>query len=101
MQERFEDAIAILNGLRGEFGSVRNCHVALRVETHAATVTFRAKQAAEALESLSNIVAVFALGDLPAHFGRGCGKLDPCLQHFGTRQSEPVALAGFCLNCQT
>ena len=39
---------------------MRNRHLALRVETHVATVRFRAKQIAEALESFSNIVTVFA-----------------------------------------
>jgi LuxR family transcriptional regulator, maltose regulon positive regulatory protein len=59
-EERFEDAISILNGLRQEFESVGNRHLALRAQTHAATVRFRAKQFAEALESFSDIVTVFA-----------------------------------------
>jgi len=59
-EERFEDGISILNGLRHEFERVGNRHLALRVQTHTATVMFRAKQVAKALESFSDIVAVFA-----------------------------------------
>ena len=47
-EDRFEDAISILNGLLYEFESVGNRHLAFRVQTHAATVRFRAKQVAEA-----------------------------------------------------
>src|SRR6266436_3016163 len=36
-EERFEDAISILNGLRLEFESVGNRQLALRAQTHAAT----------------------------------------------------------------
>jgi LuxR family maltose regulon positive regulatory protein len=59
-EERFEDAISILNGLRLEFERVGNRHLALRAQTHAATVKFRAKQVAEALESFGEIVTAFA-----------------------------------------
>lgn len=59
-EERFEDAILILNRLRSEFDSVHNRHLALRVETYAATVKFRAKRIAEALETFGDIVTVFA-----------------------------------------
>ena len=48
-EERFDDAISILSGLRREFENVHNLHLALRVETHFATVKFRAKQVDEAL----------------------------------------------------
>jgi LuxR family maltose regulon positive regulatory protein len=57
---RFEDAIPILDRLQQEFESVRNRHLALRVQMHAATIRFRAKQVAEALESFSDIVTAFA-----------------------------------------
>jgi len=43
-EERFEDAISILSGLRHEFESVGNRHLAFRVQVHMATVRFRAKQ---------------------------------------------------------
>jgi LuxR family maltose regulon positive regulatory protein len=59
-EERFEDAISILNGLRYEFEGVGNRQLALRVQMHAATVRFRAKQDAKALESFGDIVTVFA-----------------------------------------
>jgi LuxR family transcriptional regulator, maltose regulon positive regulatory protein len=59
-EQRFDDAIPILDGLRHELESVRNLHLALRVETHLATVRFRAKQVAEALGSFGGIVTAFA-----------------------------------------
>jgi LuxR family transcriptional regulator, maltose regulon positive regulatory protein len=59
-EQRFDDAIPILDGLRHELESVRNLHLALRVETHLATVRFRAKQVAEALASFGGIVTTFA-----------------------------------------
>ena len=59
-EERFDDAISILNGLQREFDSVHNVYLALRVETHLATVRFRAKQVAEALGSFGGIVTEFA-----------------------------------------
>jgi len=49
-----------LSGLRQEFESVGNRYLALRVQTHAAIVRFRAKQVTEALESFGDIVTVFA-----------------------------------------
>jgi ATP/maltotriose-dependent transcriptional regulator MalT len=59
-ERRFDDAISILDGMRHELESVRNLHLALRVETHLATVRFRAKQVAEALATFGGIVATFA-----------------------------------------
>src|SRR5258708_7597893 len=59
-EQRFDDAIPILEGLRQELESVRNLHLALRVETHLATVRFRAKQIAEALASFGGVVTTFA-----------------------------------------
>ena len=59
-EQRFDDAIPILDGLRHELESVRNLHLALRVETHLATVKFRAKKAAEALASFGGIVTTCA-----------------------------------------
>jgi LuxR family maltose regulon positive regulatory protein len=63
-EERLEDAILILNGLRHELESVGNRHLSLRVQMHAATVKFRAKQVAEAIESFGDIVRVFARASL-------------------------------------
>jgi LuxR family transcriptional regulator, maltose regulon positive regulatory protein len=59
-EQRFDDAIAILGGLRRELENVHNLHFALRVETHLATVRFSAKQVAAALDSVGSIVTVFA-----------------------------------------
>jgi LuxR family maltose regulon positive regulatory protein len=59
-EERFQDAISILNGLRHELESVHNRHLALRVETHLATVRFKAKQVDEAVRSFGDIVTVAA-----------------------------------------
>jgi LuxR family transcriptional regulator, maltose regulon positive regulatory protein len=59
-EQRFDDAIPILDGLRHELESVRNLHLARRVETHLATVRFRANQVAEALASFGGIVTTFA-----------------------------------------
>jgi LuxR family maltose regulon positive regulatory protein len=59
-EERFDDAISILNGLRRELEKVHNFHLALRVETHLATVLFRARKTGEALSSFEGIVTKFA-----------------------------------------
>jgi LuxR family transcriptional regulator, maltose regulon positive regulatory protein len=59
-QERFDDAISILTGLRRELENVRNRLWALRVEMLTAAVMFRTKQAAEALGAFGRIVAVSA-----------------------------------------
>jgi LuxR family maltose regulon positive regulatory protein len=59
-EQRFDDAIPILDGLRHELESVRNLYLARRVETHLATVRFRAKQVAEALATFGGIVTAFA-----------------------------------------
>jgi LuxR family transcriptional regulator, maltose regulon positive regulatory protein len=59
-EQRFDDAIPILDGLRHELENARNLHLALRVETQLATVRFRAKQVAEALASFGGIVTAFA-----------------------------------------
>jgi LuxR family maltose regulon positive regulatory protein len=58
--ERFDDAISILSGLRLELEGVHNLHLALRVETHLATVRFRAGQVAQALESFGGVATVLA-----------------------------------------
>jgi LuxR family transcriptional regulator, maltose regulon positive regulatory protein len=59
-EQRFDDAIPILDGLRRELESVRNLYLARRVETHLATVRFRAKQIAEGLATFGGIVATLA-----------------------------------------
>jgi ATP/maltotriose-dependent transcriptional regulator MalT len=59
-QERFDDAISILTGLRHELENVGNRLFALRVEVLTAAAMFRTKQAPEALETFGRIVAVSA-----------------------------------------
>jgi LuxR family maltose regulon positive regulatory protein len=59
-EERFEDAISILSGLQHELERVGNRHLAFRAEAHLATVRFRAKQVAEAVECFGDILTVFA-----------------------------------------
>jgi LuxR family maltose regulon positive regulatory protein len=59
-EQRFDDAISILSGLRQELENVHNRYFALRVETQLAAVRLRANQMAEAVESFGNIVTAFA-----------------------------------------
>ena len=59
-QERFDDAISILTGLRRELENVGNRLLSLRVEMLTAAATFRTKQVPEALEAFGRIVAVSA-----------------------------------------
>jgi LuxR family maltose regulon positive regulatory protein len=59
-EQRFDEAISILSGLRRELDNVHNLHFALRVETHLATVRFRAKQVVEAVGSFGSVVTAFA-----------------------------------------
>ena len=59
-EQRFDDAISILSGLRRELENVHNPHFAVRVETHLATVRFRAKQVVEAVGSFGSVVTAFA-----------------------------------------
>jgi LuxR family maltose regulon positive regulatory protein len=63
-EQRFDDAISILSGLRGELDGAHNLHLALRVQTHLAIVQFRADQIADALESFGGVVTVFAKSGL-------------------------------------
>jgi LuxR family maltose regulon positive regulatory protein len=59
-EERFDDAISILDGLRRELENAHNIHFALRVEIHLAVARFRANQAPEALKSFGAVVSAFA-----------------------------------------
>jgi len=59
-EERFDDAISILTGLQHELEGVQNFYLALRVETHLATVRFRARQVVKALDSFGGIVTKLA-----------------------------------------
>jgi LuxR family maltose regulon positive regulatory protein len=59
-EERFEDAVSILSGLRCELENVQNLHFALRIEARLATVRFKAKQVAEAKACFRGVVTRFA-----------------------------------------
>jgi LuxR family maltose regulon positive regulatory protein len=59
-EERFDEAVSILIGLRRELENVQNLHLALRIEARLATVRFRAKQVAEASACFRGIVTRFA-----------------------------------------
>jgi LuxR family transcriptional regulator, maltose regulon positive regulatory protein len=59
-EDRFDDAISILDGLRRELENVHDIHFALRVETHLATIRFRATQVSEAIKSFGTVVTVCA-----------------------------------------
>ena len=70
-EQRFDDAISILSGLRHELENVHNLFFALRVETHLATIRLRAKQVEEALEILQPHRRRVRKGRrLSDHFGR-------------------------------
>jgi LuxR family maltose regulon positive regulatory protein len=63
-EERFDEAISILSGVRRALESVQNLHLALRIEARLAIVRFRAKQASEATACFRGIVARFARADI-------------------------------------
>src|SRR4029077_19581344 len=59
-QQRFDEAVPILNELRRELESVHDLHFTLRVEARLATVRFRADQVAEAAACFRGLVSRFA-----------------------------------------
>ena len=59
-EERFDEAVSLLNELRRELEGVHNLHFALRIEARLATVRFRANQVAEASACFRGIVPRFA-----------------------------------------
>jgi LuxR family transcriptional regulator, maltose regulon positive regulatory protein len=63
-QERLDDAISILTGLRRGLENVHNRLFALRVEVLAAAVMYRTKQVTRALEAFGHVVAVSAKGGI-------------------------------------
>jgi LuxR family maltose regulon positive regulatory protein len=100
-EERFEEAISILDGLRLEFESVGNRQLALRAQTHAATVRFRAKQVAEAVESFGDIVTVFARESLYQPIldeGKEVGPLLAAFQSKAERTGGPRELMSYMSN---
>jgi LuxR family maltose regulon positive regulatory protein len=82
-EERFGDAISILEELRRELENVHNIHFALRVETHLAVARFRAKQVAEALKSFGGIVSAFArIGVYQTMLDEGGVEIGPLIATF-------------------
>jgi LuxR family maltose regulon positive regulatory protein len=77
-QQRFDEAVPILNELRRELESVHDLHFALRVEARLATVRFRADQVAEAAACFRGLVSRFAQAGIYHTFldeGREVGPL--------------------------
>jgi LuxR family maltose regulon positive regulatory protein len=101
---RFEDAISILNGLRSEFESVGNRHLALRVQTHAAIAMFRANQVAGALESFSEVVMAFARASMYQPIldeGKAIGPLLAAFQDKTERTGGSRELMSYISNLST
>jgi LuxR family transcriptional regulator, maltose regulon positive regulatory protein len=82
-EERFDDAISILDGLRRELENVHNIHFALRVETHLAIVKFRAMQVTEAIRSFGTVVSAFArVGVCQTILDEGGAEIGPLIAAF-------------------
>jgi LuxR family transcriptional regulator, maltose regulon positive regulatory protein len=82
-EERFEDAISILDGLRRELEDAHNIYFARCVETQLATVRFRAKQLDEALKTFDGVVRVFArAGVYQTILDEGGAQIGPLLATF-------------------
>jgi LuxR family transcriptional regulator, maltose regulon positive regulatory protein len=81
-EERFDDAVSILGGLRRELEDVQNLHLALRVEARLATVRFRAKQVAEASASFRSVVTRFARAGIYHTFLDEGSEVGPLLAAF-------------------
>ncbi len=82
-EERFEDAISLLDGLRRDLENVHNIHFALRVETHLALARFRAKQTTEALKSFGGVVSAFArVGVYQTILDEGGAEIGPLIATF-------------------
>jgi LuxR family transcriptional regulator, maltose regulon positive regulatory protein len=82
-EERFDDAISILEGLRRDLENVHNIHFALRVETHLAVARFRAKQVIEALKSFDGVVSTFArAGVYQSILDEGGAEIGPLMATF-------------------
>jgi LuxR family maltose regulon positive regulatory protein len=82
-EQRFDDAISILEELRRELENVHNIYFALRVETHLAVARFRANQVAEALKSFGGVVGTFArAGVYQTILDEGGAEIGPLLAAF-------------------
>ena len=100
-EQRFDDAISILSGLRREFDNVHNVYLALRVETHLATVKFRVKQVDEALGSFGSVVTAFAKAGIYQTIldeGPAVGPLLAAFQEKTERAGSPPGLMSYVSN---
>jgi LuxR family maltose regulon positive regulatory protein len=100
-EQRFDDAISILSGLRRELNNVHNVHLALRVETHLATVRFRAKQVVEAVDSFGSVVTTFAKAGIYQTIldeGVAVGPLLSAFQERTERAGSPPELMSYVSN---
>src|SRR5229473_4153634 len=94
-EERFDEAVSILSGLRRELENVQNLHLALRIEARLATVRFRAKQVAEASACFRGIVTRFARAGIYHTFldeGREVGPLLAAFQKDAERTGSSPEL---------
>jgi LuxR family maltose regulon positive regulatory protein len=97
-QQRFDDAVPILNELRRELEGVHNLHFALRVEARLATVRFRANQIAEASACFRGIASRFAQAGIYHSFldeGREVGPLLAAFQKDAERTGSSPELISY------
>jgi LuxR family maltose regulon positive regulatory protein len=97
-EERFDEAVSILSGLRRELENVQNLHLALRIEARLATVRFRAGQVAEASASFRGIVTRFARAGIYHTFldeGREVGPLLAAFQKDAERTGSSPELMSY------
>jgi LuxR family maltose regulon positive regulatory protein len=97
-QQRFDEAVPILNELRRELESVHDLHFALRVEARLATVRFRADQVAEAAACFRGLVSRFAQAGIYHTFldeGREVGPLLAAFQKDTERTGSSPELATY------
>jgi LuxR family transcriptional regulator, maltose regulon positive regulatory protein len=101
-EERFDEAISILDGLRRELENVHNIHFALRVETHLAIVKFRAMQVTEAIRSFGTVVSAFArVGVYQTILDEGGAEIGPLIAAFqenAERTGRPQELMSYTSN---
>jgi LuxR family maltose regulon positive regulatory protein len=97
-EERFDEAISILSGLRRELENVQNFHLALRIEARLATVRFRAKQIVEATACFRGIITRFARAGIYHTLldeGREVGSLLVAFQRDAERTGSPPELMSY------
>jgi len=97
-QQRFDEAVPILNELRRELESVHDLHFALRVEARLAIVRFRADQVAEASACFRGLVSRFAQAGIYHTFldeGREVGPLLAAFQKDAERTGSSPELVTY------